>query len=251
MSGIRVERDGPVTELVIDRPKANAIDAATSRELGAAFEAFRDDGSQRVAILTGTGDRFFTAGWDLKAAAAGEPADADFGPGGFGGFPELPGLDKPVIVAVNGMAVGGGFEMVLAADLVVAAEHAELFLPEAGRGIVPDAASIRLPRLLPRPLAIELLLVGRRLAADRGQALGLVNRVVPTGQALAAARELAGEVLDAAPLATRAILAITKATQGLTLEKAYALLRSGGIPAYERAMASDETIEGARAFGTE
>ncbi len=248
MSGVRVERRGPVVEITIDRPKANAIDAATSRELGAAFEAFRDDGERRVAILTGAGDRFFTAGWDLKAAAEGEPADADFGPGGFGGFPELPGLDKPVIAAVNGMAVGGGFEMVLAADLVVAAGHAELFLPEASRGIVPDAASIRLPRLLPRPLANELLLTGRRISAARAQALGLVNRVVPSGQALAVARELAGEVLEAAPLASRAILAIGKATQGLTLEEAYSLLRSGGIPAYDEAMASDETIEGARAF---
>ncbi len=246
---VAVRREGPITEIVIDRPKANAIDAATSRELGAAFVAFRDDDVQRVAILTGAGDRFFTAGWDLKAAAAGEPADADFGPGGFGGFPELPGLDKPVIVAVNGMAVGGGFEVVLAADLVVAAEHAEFFLPEASRGIVPDAASVRLLRLVPRPLAMELLLTGRRIDATRAYALGLVNRVVPTGEALPAARELAAEVLAAAPLATRAILAIGKVTHGLTIEEAYDLLRSGGIPAHERAMASNETAEGARAFG--
>ncbi len=251
MSAVHVRPDGPVVEITIDRPKANAIDAATSRELGAAFVAYRDDPDLRVAILTGAGDRFFTAGWDLKAAAAGEPADADFGPGGFGGFPELPGLDKPVIAAVGGMAVGGGFEMVLAADLVVAAEHAELFLPEASRGIVPDAASIRLPRLLPRPLAMELLLMGKRLTARDAHALGLVNRVVSSGEALPAARELAGEVLAAAPLTTRAILAIGRATGGLTLDEAYRLLRSGGIPAYNQAMASDETAAGARGFGAE
>ena len=142
---VRVVADGPVLEVTLDRPKANAIDAATSRELSRVFSEFRDDPELRVAILTGAGDRFFCAGWDLNAAAEGEEFEADYGEGGFGGFGELPGLRKPVIAAVNGMAVGGGFEIVLAADLVVAAEHARFWLPEASLGIVPDTGSVRLP----------------------------------------------------------------------------------------------------------
>ncbi len=243
-----VHREAPRFEITIDRPKANAIDAAPSRRLGEAFVEFRDDPAYRVAILTGAGDRFFTAGWDLKAAAAGEPADADYGPGGFGGFPELPGLRKPIIAAVNGMAVGGGFEMVLAAELVVAAEHAEFFLPEASRGIVPDAAAIRLPRMVPPAVAAELLLTGRRLTAGEARRLGLVNAVVPGAEVMGTARELADRVAGAAPSTTAAILEIGRATAGLSLAEAYSMLRNGGIPAYDEAMASGETAEGAAAF---
>ena len=136
---IRAIRRGSTLEVTLDRPKANTIDAATSRKLGAVFSGFRDDPDLRVAIFTGAGERFFSAGWDLAAGAEGEDYESDFGPGGFGGFAELPGLDKPVIAAVNGMAVGGGFELVMAADLVVAAEHATFFLPEASIGLIPDA----------------------------------------------------------------------------------------------------------------
>ena len=123
-----VERNGPVLEVTIDRPKANAIDAATSQEMGAAFEEFRDDPALRVAILTGAGDRFFSAGWDLKAAAEGEDYESDYGPGGFGGFPELPNLNKPVIAAVNGLAAGGGFELVSGSRLCRCFRRCSVFL---------------------------------------------------------------------------------------------------------------------------
>ncbi len=143
--------------MTLDRPKANAIDAATSRALGDLFSSFRDDPQLRVAIFTGAGTRFFSAGWDLKAAAAGEQYDSDYGAGGFGGYPELPGLYKPVIAAVNGMAVGGGFELAISADLVVAADHATFFLPEPAVGVISDVGTVRLPKLLAAPLATEVL----------------------------------------------------------------------------------------------
>ena len=177
--GFHVRRDGPIVEITIDRPKANAIDGPTSRALGAAFVELDEDPDVRVAILTGAGTRFFSAGWDLAAAAGGESFDDDWGAGGFGGFPELPDRRTPVIAAVNGLAVGGGFEIAMAADLVVAAAHAEFFLSEARLGILPDAGTVRLPRLLPRHVATRAPAHG---PADRcdGEAAGwgLVNRVV-------------------------------------------------------------------------
>src|SRR5579871_4956410 len=121
---VRTHRQGAILEVTLDRPKANAINAETSRRLGEVFAGFRDDPGLRVAIVTGGGNKFFCAGWDLVAAAGGEPPDADYGVGGFGGLQELPGLNKPVIAAVSGIAVGGGFELALSADLIMAAEDA-------------------------------------------------------------------------------------------------------------------------------
>lgn len=244
---VRVERRGAIYEIVLDRPKANAIDAATSRTLGDAFAAFRDDPDARVAIVTGTGRKFFSAGWDLKAAAGGEVQD--YGIGGFAGLTELFDLHKPVIAAVNGMAVGGAFELVLACDLIVAADHAEFFLPEAKIGIIPDAGGvIRLPRRLPRPIAMEMLLTGRRLTAAEALGLGLVNRVVRPEELMRAARDLAARVLDAAPLAAQTIKAVIAATEHLSVEMAYVEMRSGRIPEYQRLLASEDAQEGPRAF---
>lgn len=240
--------DGPVLEVTLNRPKANAIDAATSRELSAVFARFRDDPAQRVAIFTAAGDRFFSAGWDLNAAAAGEEFEADYGEGGFGGFGELPGLRKPVICAVNGMAVGGGFEIVLAADLVVAAEGARFWLPEAELGIVADVASIRLPRMLPPVVANEVLYAGRRIDATEALRWGLVNAVVGRDQLLAEARALAERVLQAAPLSVAAVIEIGARTGHLPLSDAFELLRSGNLDAYEAMLASEDSQEGPRAF---
>ncbi|MGF1666357.1 MAG: enoyl-CoA hydratase-related protein [Acidimicrobiia bacterium] len=243
-----VERTPPVLTITIARGKANAIDAATSRRMSNLFEEFRDDPAYRVAILTGAGERFFTAGWDLNAAADGEAFESDYGVGGFGGFPELPGLTKPVIVAVNGMAVGGGFEMAMAAHLVVAADHAEFFLPETRVGIIPDAGSMWLPRLLPRQLAHEILFAGRRLSAAEAARHGLVNRVVPGAEVMGAARELADRVVAAAPLAVGAILELISATDGLSAAAAHAAMRSGDMALYEAMLVSEDAQEGPRAF---
>ena len=245
---IRASTDGPVLEVTIDRPKANAIDAATSRELSRVFADFRDDPDLRVAILTGAGDRFFSAGWDLNAAATGEDFEADYGEGGFGGFGELPGLLKPVIAAVNGMAVGGGFEIVLAADLVVAAEHARFWLPEASLGLMPDAASIRLPRMLPPAVANEVLFGGRRLDAAAAQRWGLVNSVVGGADLMAEARALAARVVEAAPLSVAAICEVRDSTVYLSRPEAFKLLRSGDLAAYEAMLVSEDAAEGPRAF---
>ena len=143
------QKNGPVLEVTINRPKANAIDAQTSRTLGDVFAEFRDDPDMRVAIVTGHGEKFFCAGWDLKAAAQGEAPDSDYGVGGFGGLQALPDLNKPVIAAVNGMAGGGGFEIALSADLIVAAEHARFALPEINAGTLADAATVKVPRRIP------------------------------------------------------------------------------------------------------
>src|SRR5207248_1002388 len=130
----------------------------TGRAMGECFAAFRDDPELRVAIITGAGEKLFSAGWDLKEAAQGMPPDSDYGVGGFGGLQQLPNLNKPVIAAVNGMAVGGGFELALSADLIIAAEHARFSLPEARAGTIADAATIKLPRRVPYHVAMDMLL---------------------------------------------------------------------------------------------
>ena len=234
--------------MTIDRPKANAIDSSTSQTLGEAFSSLRDDPELRVAIITGAGERFFSAGWDLAAAADGEAYESDYGAGGFGGFPELPGLAKPVIAAVNGMAVGGGFELVLAADLVVAADHAEFFFGELAVGIIPDSATVRLPRMVPAAIAKELILTGRRLSAEDAAGLGLVNRVVDASDLMTEARALAAEVAAMAPLAVRAVLETMRRTAHMSIAEAFAAMRGGSIPGYDMMLASGDALEGPRAF---
>ncbi|HCV37001.1 MAG: enoyl-CoA hydratase-related protein [Acidimicrobiales bacterium] len=245
---IQTSVNGAILEVTLDRPRANAIDAETSRGLGRVFAKFRDDPDLRVAIFTSAGERFFSAGWDLHAAAEGEEFEADYGEGGFGGFTELPERNKPVICAVNGSAVGGGFEIALASELIVAAEHAEFFLPETSLGLIPDAGVLRLPRILPPVVANEVLYAGRRLGAAEAMHWGLVNAVAPAGQLLQVARDLAERVVSAAPLAVEAAMSATRETGQLALREAFGLLRSGGLEAYERMLVSEDAQEGPRAF---
>jgi crotonobetainyl-CoA hydratase len=246
---VRAKASGSVLEITLDRPPANAIDAATSRALYAAFARLENDPGLRVGIMTAAGGRFFCAGWDLKAAAAGEAADADHGPGGFAGLTEMHGRAKPVIAAVNGIAAGGGFELALAADLVVAAEHADFRLPETGLGIIPDSGGVlRLPRRLPRALAVELLLTGRPMTAVEASGRGLVNRVVPGDQLLPAARALAAQITRSAPLAVAAVLEVLEATEGGSVPEGFATLRSGTLPRYAAMLASEDAAEGPAAF---
>ncbi len=151
--------------------------------MGEAFAAFRDDRALRVAVLRTAGERFFSAGWDLKAAAAGDAVDGDYGVGGFGGIQELPGLNKPVIALVEGMAVGGGFELALSCDLIYAADTASFALPEINAGTLADAATLRLPARMPHHIAMELLLTGRWMDAAEAHRWGLVNEVHPADAA--------------------------------------------------------------------
>jgi crotonobetainyl-CoA hydratase len=241
--------DDGVLVVTLDNPKANAVNVAVSNELYAAFARLRDDDSLRVAILTGAGERFFSAGWDLKAAAAGEAVDADHGPGGFAGLTELFDLGKPVIAAVNGIAFGGGFELALAADLVVAAHHSEFALPEVGLGIVPDSGGLlRLPQRMPRTIANELLLTGRRMSAEEAARWGVVNRVVPGDELMASALQLARAIVAAAPLAVAAVLEVLRATATLDVAAGFARMRSGELAAYQAMLTSQDAIEGPRAF---
>ena len=245
---LRVRENGAILEVTLARPPANAIDAVLSRAMGELFCRFRDDPKLRVAILTGGGDKFFSAGWDLGAAAEGEAYDADYGRGGFGGITELHDLNKPVIAAVNGMAVGGGFELALSSDLIVAADHAQFFLPEIFSGVLADAASFRLPRRLPRQLAMEMLLTGRRMDAAEATRRGLVNAVTERDTLMDKCRELAATIIEAAPLAIAAVKEVVRATENLDMAACYALLRSGKVPAYEAMLHSEDAQEGPKAF---
>ena len=242
--------DGSILVVTLDRPKANAINVATSRALHAAFTRLQEDPALRVAILTGGGERFFSAGWDLKAAANGEAIDADHGPGGFAGLTEFFSLDKPVIAAVNGLALGGGFELALAADLIVAAEHAEFALTEVTLGMIADSGGVlRLPRRLPHAVAMELLLTGRRMDASEAATWGLVNQVVPAEGLMDAALVMARHIVAAAPLAIAAVKEVVRATEGQGLQAAYRTLRGGDLPHYRRMLTSEDAEEGPKAFG--
>jgi crotonobetainyl-CoA hydratase len=246
---VRTQVEDGVLVVTLDRPSANAIEVATSHALHDAFARLEADPDLRVGIVTGAGERFFSAGWDLKAAAAGEAVDADHGPGGFAGLTELFDRRKPVIAAVNGLALGGGLELALAADLIVVAEHAELALPEVRVGVVADSGGLlRLPRRLPAAIARELLLTGRRMDADEAVRWGLANRVVPMAGLMDAALDLAGQVRVGAPLAIAAVQEVLAATAGLDVRDGFARMRSGELAAYTAMLGSEDAVEGPRAF---
>ena len=245
---VKTMRRGAVLEVTIDRPKANAIDAATSRLLGEIFAGFRDDPELRCAILTGAGEKFFCPGWDLKAAAAGEAPDSDYGVGGFGGIQELPGLNKPVIAAVNGIAFGGGFEIAIAADIILAAEHATFALPEINSGTLADAATIKLPRTIPYHVAMELLLTGRRMEAAEAQRWGIVNEILPAARLMERAREIAERLAAGPPLVFAAIKEVIRETHHLPIQQAFDRVTNRSLPTVDRLYASDDQKEGARAF---
>lgn len=240
---VLVEREGAVAVVTLDRPeRRNAIDAATGAQLRAAFDAIEQDDGLRVAILTGAGP-VFCAGMDLRAFVTGEAEEILFGPGRFGGFVSRT-RRKPVIAAVQGAALGGGFELVLACDMAVAAEGATFGLPECRRGIVAGAGgAFRLGRLLPKALANEILLTGETFGAERAAALGLVNRVVK-GDPLEAARDLARRIAGNAPLSVEASLVLARHGREAGPEDCWA----ENDRRLRALMASDDAEEGARAF---
>jgi crotonobetainyl-CoA hydratase len=256
MAFVHFERRGPVLEMILDRPPVNAIVAAVSEELHAAYCLFRDDPDLRAGIITARGDRVFCAGWDLKEVAKAEdPATVNDGimtlPGGFAGVTELWDLNKPIIAAVNGAAIGGGFEIVLAAHLIIASENAYFALPEMTRGFVPDAGAVqRLPRRVPFNVAMDMLLTGRRMGAKEAYKRGLVSEVVPADRLVTRSREIADLVAEGAPLAVRALLEILPAIEMLPLREAFRKTKRGvsGLPGYEAMMISEDFLEGPRAF---
>ena len=244
--GIRTRTDGPVLEVTIDRPKANAIDLAASRRLNEVFTSFRNDAALRVAIVTGAGERFFSPGWDLKAAAAGEASDEDWGVGGFGGLNYPRNLDKPLIAAVNGIACGGGFEIVLGTDIIVMEEHARFALPEINVGVLADAGTIKLRRRIPYHVAVEFLMTGRWMDAAEAKHWGLANHVVPKGQSLAKAREIAQQLAAGPPLLFPAIKQLLRHTEMVAEHAAFELHDS--LDAVQKVIRSEDLQEGTRAF---
>src|SRR5215813_4959485 len=245
-AGIRTTTDGAILEVTIDRPKANAIDLAASRRLNDVFSAFRDDPELRIAIITGTGEKFFSPGWDLKAAAQGEESDEDWGVGGFGGFNYPRNLNKPVIAAVNGIACGGGFEIVLGTDIIVMEEHAKFALPEINVAVLADAGTIKLRRRVPYHVAVEFLMTGRWMDAAEAKHWGLANHVVPKGAGLVKAREIAHQLADGPPLLFPAIKQLLRHTEMVAEHPAFELHDS--LAAVQRVIRSEDLKEGARAF---
>ncbi len=208
-------------EIVLDRPPVNAIDQRLADALYGAFTAFRDDDALHAAVLIGGGHRAFSAGWDLKAAAVGGD-DVAMTPGGFAGFTELWDLDKPVIAAVDGPAVAGGFELALACDVIVAAEHAAFWLTEVGLGILPSSGGLQwLPRKLGAALAADLVLTGRRLTAAEAKAHGLVRDVVAADDLRPHALALAAQVAEAPPETVRAAKRLLRSTAHLPVDEAF------------------------------
>src|SRR5882724_9492706 len=244
--GISTATRGTVFEVTIDRPKANAIDLAASRRLNQVFSAFRDDPALRVAIVTGAGERFFSAGWDLKGAAGGEASDSDWGVGGFGGLNYPRNLDKPLIAAVNGIACGGGFEIVLGTDLIVAEEHARFALPEINVGVLADAATIKLRRRIPYHIAVDMLMTGRWMDAAEAKHWGLANHVVAKGQALTKAREIAQQLAAGPPLLFPAIKQLLRQSEMIPENHAFEV--HDALHAVQKVVRSEDLLEGARAF---
>jgi crotonobetainyl-CoA hydratase len=244
--GINIVRDGAVLEITIDRPKANALDRNASCRLNEVFTSFRDDPELRIAIVTGAGQRFFSAGWDLKAAAAGEKSDADWGVGGFGGLNYPRNLDKPVISAVNGIACGGGFEVVLGTDIIVMEEHARFALPEINVAVLADAGTIKLRRRIPYHVAVEFLMTGRWMDAAEAKHWGLANHVVPKGESLAKAREIARQLAAGPPLLFPAIKQLLRQTEMVPEHEAFAV--HDALHGVQSVIQSEDLKEGARAF---
>ncbi len=245
---IRAVRNGAVLEVTIDRPKANAIDLATSRIMGQVFKDFRDDPDLRVAVLTSTGDKFFCPGWDLKAAAGGDAVDGDYGVGGFGGLQELPHLNKPVICAVNGICCGGGLEIALSCDIILAAEHATFALPEIRSGTVADAASIKLPKRIPYHIAMEMLLTGRWLDAAEAHRWGFVNRILPAASLMEEARKTAQMIADGPPLVMAAIKEVVREAEDMKFQDALNRITKRQFATVDTLYGSEDMMEGFNAF---
>ncbi|MDR6263563.1 carnitinyl-CoA dehydratase [Roseobacter sp. N2S] len=245
---IKTHREGGILQVTLDRPKANAIDLATSRIMGQVFADFRDDPELRVAIITGAGEKFFCPGWDLKAAADGDAVDGDYGVGGFGGLQELRGMNKPVIAAVNGICCGGGLELALSADIILAAEHASFALPEIRSGTVADAASIKLPKRIPYHVAMEMLFTGRWLDVAEAHRWGFVNQIHPAGDLMAKAWEMARMLETGPPLVYAAIKEIVRDAEDSKFQDALNRITTSQLDSVARLYSSEDQLEGAIAF---
>lgn len=252
---VGIRRYEHILEITLNKPKVNAIDIEMSRELGEAFAVLDEEAELRVGIVTASGDKIFSAGWDLKALDRGDTQldewwkDADYGKGGFAGLTENWTLNKPIIVALNGLAIGGGFELAMAGDLIIAAEQVEFGLPEMPLGMIPDAGAIqRLPRRIPYNIAMEMFLLGRRMTAQEAARYGLVNKVVPQDELMESARKWAQQLAEAAPLALQTVKEVLRAIECEPLQAAFDKMRTADLPVYRSMLKSEDAQEGVRAF---
>ena len=239
---------GKILEVSIDRPKANAIDLKTSRIMGKIFSDFRDNPNLRVAILTAAGEKFFCPGWDLKAAAAGDEVDGDYGVGGFGGLQELPHMNKPVIAAINGICCGGGLELALSCDIIISAKHASFALPEIRSGTIADAASIKLPKRIPYHIAMELLLTGRWIDAKEAHKWGFVNEITEPQYLLKRAYELANLIASGPPLVIESIKQVIREAEDKNFQDMLNRITKRQLLTIDKLYGSEDLLEGQRAF---
>ena len=249
MGFCRVERDGHLLTVTIDRPDVrNALHRAASDELDQVWTMYESDPDLRVAILTGGGDRSFSAGYDMRESTDDQRGSgylASRHPRGLGGLTLRQGMSKPIVAAVNGFALGGGLELALACDVIVAAEHAEFGFPEPRVGrMALEGGMHRLARHVPLKVAMGMLLTGARVSAAEAHRIGLINEVVPLADLAAAARRWADGILACAPLSVQATKEAVMAGLDLALPAAVALVP----PAMAKALVSDDQVEGVNAF---
>ena len=245
---IKTKTIGKILKIIIDRPKANAIDLKTSRLMGEIFKSFRDDNKLRVAILTAAGEKFFCPGWDLKAASEGDAVDGDYGVGGFGGLQELPNMNKPVIAAVNGICCGGGLEIALSCDIILAAETATFALPEINSGTVADAASIKLPKRIPYHIAMEMLMTGRWINAEEAAKWGLINHIINQKNLMQYALKMARNIAAGPPLVMSAIKEVVREAEAAKFQDTLNKITKRQLSTVDNLYGSEDILEGQKAF---
>ncbi|MDG1940409.1 MAG: carnitinyl-CoA dehydratase [Paracoccaceae bacterium] len=247
-SPINTRKEDGILEVTLNRPKANAIDLKTSQLMGNIFQNFRDDPNLRVAIITGAGNKFFCPGWDLKAAADGDAVDGDYGVGGFGGIQELRDMNKPIIAAVNGICCGGGLELAISADIIIAAEQASFALPEIRSGTIADAASVRVPKRIPYHVAMELLLTGRWFDTKEAQNWGLINKIVKETELMTEAWKMARLLVSGPPLVYAAIKEVVRDAENKKFQDVMNKITKRQYPTIDQLYSSEDQLEGAKAF---
>ena len=247
-SPINTHKEDGILEVTLNRPKANAIDLKTSQLMGSIFQNFRDDPNLRVAIITGAGNKFFCPGWDLKAAADGDAVDGDYGVGGFGGIQELRDMNKPIIAAVNGICCGGGLELAISADIIIAAEQASFALPEIRSGTIADAASVRVPKRIPYHIAMELLLTGRWFDTKEAQNWGLINKIVKETELMTEAWKMARLLVSGPPLVYAAIKEVVRDAENKKFQDVMNKITKRQYTTIDQLYSSEDQLEGAKAF---
>ena len=246
MEHVRYEKKGRIAYVTMNRPEVmNALHPPANEELSQVWDDYAADPDVWVAILTGAGEKAFSAGNDLKYTAQHGIAAVAMPAGGFAGLTSRFDLFKPIVAAVNGLALGGGFEIALACDIIVAADHARFGLPEPKVGLAALAGGIhRLPRHIPMKLAMGMMLTGKHVTAAEGQTLGFVNESVPGPQLLAAAERWANEILACSPTSVRATKQAALLGLGLPVEQAM----SQSYSLISELFRSEDMMEGVTAF---